>query len=101
MRLALDWGRARIGVAACDPDGVLAYPVETVNARDQPLRRIVALVAEHEPVEVVFGWPRNLAGHEGPAVDALRGALAELEAAIAPVPVVLVDLLEPMALLLF
>ncbi|MGD8213640.1 Holliday junction resolvase RuvX [Aestuariimicrobium sp. Y1814] len=91
MRLALDWGKARIGVAACDPDGVLAYPVETVNAKDQPLRRILALVAEYEPVEVVFGWPRNLAGREGPAVDGLRAQLADLEAAIAPVPVVLVD----------
>lgn len=91
VRLALDWGKARIGVAACDPDGVLAYPVETVNAKDQPLRRIQALVAEYEPVEVVFGWPRNLSGHEGPAVDGLRASLAALEAAISPVPVVLVD----------
>lgn len=91
VRLALDWGRARIGVAACDPDGVMAYPVETINAKDEPLRRIRALVAEYEPVEVVFGWPRNLAGKEGPAVDALRLVLADLEMAIAPVPVVLVD----------
>ncbi|WP_207473460.1 Holliday junction resolvase RuvX [Tessaracoccus sp. SD287] len=91
MRLALDWGKARIGVAACDPDGVLAYPVETVNAKDQPLRRILALVAEYDPVEVVFGWPRNLSGQEGPAVDGLRAVLADLEAAISPVPVVLVD----------
>lgn len=91
VRLALDWGKARIGVAACDPDGVLAYPVETVNAKDQPLRRILALVAEYDPVEVVFGWPRNLSGQEGPAVDGLRAVLADLEAAISPVPVVLVD----------
>ena len=91
VRLALDWGKARIGVAACDPDGVLAYPVETVNAKDQPLRRILALVAEYEAIEVVFGWPRNLSGKEGPAVDGLRTVLADLEAAISPVPVVLVD----------
>ena len=91
VRLALDWGKARIGVAACDPDGVLAYPVETVNAKDQPLRRILALVAEYEAIEVVFGWPRNLSGKEGPAVDGLTTVLADLEAAISPVPVVLVD----------
>ncbi|MCT1459517.1 Holliday junction resolvase RuvX [Aestuariimicrobium sp. p3-SID1156] len=91
MRLALDWGRARVGVAACDPDGVLAYPVETLDARNNPLGRLSALVAEYEPVEVVFGWPRNLAGKEGPAVDNLRGVLAEVEDALDPVPVVLVD----------
>ncbi|MGD7731679.1 Holliday junction resolvase RuvX [Propionibacteriaceae bacterium G57] len=91
MRLALDWGKARIGVAACDPGGVLAYPVGTINAKDAPLRAVLALVAEYEPVEVVFGWPRNLAGKEGPAVEALRGVVAELEAAIAPLRVVLVD----------
>lgn len=91
VRLALDWGRARVGVAACDPDGVLAYPVETLDARNNPLGRLSALVAEYEPVEVVFGWPRNLAGKEGPAVDNLRGVLAEVEDALDPVPVVLVD----------
>ena len=30
VRLALDWGQARIGVAACDARGTLAYPVETI-----------------------------------------------------------------------
>ncbi len=50
VRLALDWGEARIGVAACDPEGTLAYPVEAVPARDDPGRRIDALVAEYEPI---------------------------------------------------
>ena len=90
-RLALDWGRARIGVATCDPDGLLATPVETVAARPDPWPRLRALVEEYEPVEVVFGWPRNLSGIEGPAVDALRAVLERLEAAIAPIPVVLID----------
>lgn len=31
-RIAVDVGDARIGVASCDPDGVLATPVETVPA---------------------------------------------------------------------
>ena len=91
MRLALDWGRARVGVAACDPLGTLAYPVETLDARRDPWRRLAQLVAEYEPVEVVLGWPRNLAGAEGPAVEAMRAVHAQLVGAVAPVPVVLVD----------
>ena len=30
-RLGLDVGTARIGVASCDPDGILATPVETIK----------------------------------------------------------------------
>ena len=31
VRVAVDWGKARIGVAACDREGILAYPVETLS----------------------------------------------------------------------
>ena len=91
IRLCFDWGKARVGVAYCDPDGIMAHPVETIPAKDQPFRRVAALVAEYEPVEVVLGWPRNLAGKEGPAVDFMRGVLTELQATVAPLRVVLVD----------
>lgn len=68
-RLAVDVGDARIGVASCDPDGILATPVETVPGRDVPAahRRLAALVEEYEPIEVVVGLPRSLKGGEGPA----------------------------------
>ena len=39
VRLGLDWGKARIGVAACDAAGVLAYPVETITPASD--RRVV------------------------------------------------------------
>lgn len=63
-RLSIDVGDARIGVASCDPDGVLATPVETVPGRDVPAahRRLKQLIAEYEPIEVVVGLPRSLNG---------------------------------------
>lgn len=63
-RLAIDVGDARIGVASCDPDGILATPVETVPGRDVPAahRRLKQLVEEYEPIEVVVGLPRSLKG---------------------------------------
>ena len=64
VRVAVDWGKARIGVAACDREGILAYPVETVSAKDQPIRRLSQIVAEYEPVEVVMGLPVALNGTE-------------------------------------
>ncbi|MGW1158240.1 Holliday junction resolvase RuvX [Streptomyces sp. NPDC002513] len=92
-RLAIDVGDARIGVASCDPDGILATPVETVPGRDVPAahRRLKQLVEEYEPIEVVVGLPRSLKGGEGPAAVKVRGFTQELARAIAPVPVRLVD----------
>lgn len=92
-RLAVDVGDARIGVASCDPDGVLATPVETVPGRDVPAahRRLVQLVEEHEPIEVVIGLPRSLSGGEGPAAVKVRAFAGEVARRIAPVPVRLVD----------
>jgi putative Holliday junction resolvase len=91
VRLALDWGKARIGVAACDRDGLLAYPVETVPADAGALRRVQALVAEYEPVELILGLPVNLAGADGPAAAAMRDVAAALVAAVGALPVRLVD----------
>ena len=44
VRLGIDVGSVRVGVAASDPDGILAYPVATLarTAQDEsppPLRR--------------------------------------------------------------
>ena len=90
-RLALDWGQARIGVAACDPAGTLAYPVEAVPAGPGAIARIVALVGEYEPIELVVGLPRSLSGGEGPAAATVRSQVAELVTVVAPLPVRLVD----------
>ncbi|PWI42092.1 Holliday junction resolvase RuvX [Streptomyces sp. ICBB 8177] len=92
-RIAVDVGDARIGVASCDPDGVLATPVETVPGKDAPAarRRIAAIVAEYEPIEVVVGLPRSLNGGEGPAAAKVRTFAADVAKLIQPVPVRLVD----------
>lgn len=86
-------GSVRIGVAASDPDGILATPVETVR-RDRSgkhLRRLAALVAEIEAVEVIVGLPRTLADRIGPsAQDAIEVSEA-LAQRIAPIPVQLAD----------
>lgn len=92
-RIAIDVGDARIGVASCDPDGVLATPVETVPGRDVPAaqRRLAAIVAEYEPIEVVVGLPRSLRGTEGPAATKVRAFASALARTVAPLPVRLVD----------
>lgn len=90
-RLGLDVGRARIGVASCDPDGILATPVETIRVADgEPdwnaeVRRLLELVDEYDAVGVVVGLPTSLKGRETAStamarsfVTATRAARADL-----------------------
>jgi putative Holliday junction resolvase len=90
VRLAIDWGDVRIGVAACDRDAVLAYPLATVRASESEIPELAALAAAHDALEFVVGLPRSLSGDEGPAARKLRERAARLAAAT-PVPVRLVD----------
>ncbi|WP_079045725.1 Holliday junction resolvase RuvX [Carbonactinospora thermoautotrophica] len=91
VRLGVDVGTVRIGVASCDPHGLLATPVETVRKGRGDLNRIARLVTELGAIEVVVGLPRSLSGREGPAAQAAREFAARLARRIAPVPVRLVD----------
>lgn len=92
-RLAVDVGSVRIGVASCDPDGMLATPVETVaRASDgRDLTRIAELVIEYEAVEVIVGLPTTLRGEHGAAADAATDFGARIAKRVDPVPVVFHD----------
>ena len=86
----------RVGVALSDPGGVLATPLVTLDhdaGAGTDLDRLVALVDEHEVVEVVVGLPRTLAGRDGPAAQAAQAYAAALTERLASrsVPVVLSD----------
>ena len=91
VRLGIDPGDARIGVARSDPSGFLATPVETVRRGRGDLTRIAAILAEEGAVEVVVGLPRSLSGGEGPAAAKVREFAADLARRVAPVPVRLCD----------
>jgi putative Holliday junction resolvase len=91
VRLGIDVGSVRVGVAASDFHGMLATPVETVARGDGDLARLREIVAEREPVEVLVGLPRSLSGTEGPAAGLAREFARQVATAIAPVPVRLVD----------
>jgi putative Holliday junction resolvase len=91
VRLGLDPGDARIGVARSDPTGFLATPVETVRRGRGDIGRLRRLVAETEAVEVVVGLPRSLSGREGPSAVKVREFARTLARQIDPVPVRLCD----------
>lgn len=90
-RLGVDVGDVRIGVATCDPGGMIATPLETVAAGDTAIDRLVELASLNEVIEVIVGLPRSLSGREGPAAAKVRTFATSLAARLAPVPVRLVD----------
>lgn len=91
VRLGIDPGDSRIGVASSDPSGFLATPVETVRSGGGDVRRLAELVAELGAVEVVVGLPRSLNGSEGPAAEKARRLATRLARRVAPVPVRMCD----------
>lgn len=81
VRLGVDVGSVRVGVAASDPDALMAFPVETVQRGPGDVAAVAALANERGAITVFVGLPRTLRGEEGPsAADArgFAGALAEL-----------------------
>lgn len=90
--LALDYGTKRIGVALSDELGWTAQPLETLNRRtlDRDIAHIASLVGTHEVGQVLLGFPIQLDGREGPAIQAMHEFRIRLEAGV-PVPVVLWD----------
>lgn len=94
VRLGVDVGDVRVGVASCDREGLVATPVRTL-ARDveggADLDELAALVAELDVVEIVVGLPRSLDGGEGPAAEKIRRWASTLRARVPDTPIRLVD----------
>ncbi len=89
-------GQVRVGVAVCDPDGILATPLATVarrGKRGQPggPRSVADLAASEAVIEVVVGLPRSLNGQEGRAAQDARRFAAALAPLVAPAEIRLVD----------
>jgi putative pre-16S rRNA nuclease len=90
-RLAVDVGSARIGVARCDPDGLIASPLATIPRGPGDLGSLASLAADEDAIEVIVGLPTGLSGREGAAAAQARVFAEALAARLAPVPVRLVD----------
>jgi putative holliday junction resolvase len=91
VRLGIDVGRARVGVARSDHHGILATPVETLPRNAQLVASIRRIVDELDAFEVVVGLPLSLSGGDTASTQDSRAVAAQLAAALEGVPVRLVD----------
>ncbi len=93
VRLAVDLGQARVGVARTDPAGLLATPVATLRrdtGAETDMDRIVDLAEETGAIEILVGLPRSMDGAERTSARTVRRWAGRL-AGRAGVPVRLVD----------
>lgn len=88
--LALDFGRARIGVAISDDLQLLAHPLETIPAKQRPESRIAKIVKDKNIDCVVAGVPRQMDGQIGTAASEVLRFVEKLRA-ILPCPVITWD----------
>lgn len=90
VRVGVDVGKVRIGVARTDFHGMLATPVETVPRGEGDVARLLELAGELEAIELVVGLPLSLSGsHTASTEDAV--AFAHELARSGQLPVRLVD----------
>ena len=81
--LGIDYGEARIGIAATDPVGIMAHPVETIHRHQTDgISRIVQLVQERGIRTLVLGLP---------AAAKVRAFGRELAAALPGLPLIFMD----------
>lgn len=73
-RLAIDYGRSRIGLAVCDALGISSRPLPPLesSAVDADLAALSRTIAEEEIVGLVIGIPLQLDGQEGRAAQEVR-----------------------------
>ena len=88
--LGLDFGRARIGVAISDELQMLAHPLETIPAHEEPASRVAEIVREKQVDHVVAGIPRQMNGQIGTAATEVLEFVEKLRAVL-PCPVVTWD----------
>lgn len=90
VRLGVDVGKARVGIASSDRDGLLATPVATLARQDADQRSFGILVEQYSPVEIVVGLPISLSGADTASTTDAREFAAEVAEWVG-LPVRLVD----------
>ncbi len=91
VRIAVDFGSVRVGVAKSDPAGKIALPLTTITGDELAVEKLVQLTT-NEAAEVVYvGLPLNLKGQVTQSAKKALTFAEELSRKIAPIPVLMID----------
>ena len=89
-RLGIDYGQARVGIAICDIDGLVATPLVTLRNDSKLLANLASIIDEHIITGFFLGKPKHLSGVEGATVE-LVSAFAQRLAESFDLPITYVD----------
>jgi putative holliday junction resolvase len=87
--LAIDYGKARTGIAISDPLGIIAQPLETYTGR-QLEQHVADLVQEQDVIRVLVGMPLHMSGEKGEQAQEVDAFISRLQAALS-IPIQTVD----------
>ena len=92
VRLGIDLGSVRIGIAISDELGMIASPLKVIQVSEDEadITEIASIVESLDVKEIVMGLPRNMNGTYGPAADRVREFASKLEEKL-DVPITLWD----------
>lgn len=91
VRVGVDVGDVRVGVAVSDPEGLVAAPLQTLPGGPGSTSQLARMARERQALEVVMGLPRSMSGGEGPAARKVRAYAGDLSRLLGGVRVRLVD----------
>jgi len=86
VRLGVDVGMARVGVAGSDPDCILATPIRTLKRdarKDSDIDVLVREARERGAVQIFVGLPRTMKGGESESTRMARNYAVRLVQALA------------------
>jgi putative Holliday junction resolvase len=90
--LGIDYGDARIGIAATDDFGILAHPVETIDvSKADPIERIALLATMRKIQTLVVGLPVRMDGTEGTSAAKVRAFAARIRERLPAIPLLFID----------
>ena len=90
--IGLDVGDVRIGVAKCDPLGILATALEVIDRNvTDPIERIKEILSDEGTRKIVVGIPKSLDGTKNLQAEKVEKFISEMKEKIERIEVIAVD----------
>lgn len=79
--MGIDYGKARIGFAACDQLGFLASPLCTLNEKHFPTQvlKTIEIINNYNPEKIILGFPKNMNGSISQSAELVKEFKEKIE----------------------
>ncbi|MDY5584549.1 MAG: Holliday junction resolvase RuvX [Arcanobacterium sp.] len=91
VRIGVDVGQVRVGIAKSDSDGLMATPVGTFYREKNDFSAVFRLVKQLSVIEIIVGLPKNMDGSEGKSAIMARRWARKISRKLPEISVRLID----------